>query len=306
MTTVTPSGKFRNERGQVAVLFALIFPLFVLLLAFFVNMGLLINQKIRLQNAVDAGTYSAVASMARDMNLVARLNREIHNVYDGNAEHPTCGNWSEGDNYKHISGNRSFNDVFEAESKYWEYQNFYNKCLDQIDNIDGKAVTKAMDRGKNAALLTFYNGDAVRAAVNPNQLDFKSLGTQPGGDLFGYNQNTVPRTSCYHRVKDSGGNPFDPYEGYACDFTRDTSLPINKPGKVVFGAQLTAKSGFTNILPSRFQVEAKHFDSATGQIKLTATSAGQPYDGSVEGWRDTYRATLIPLKKFNGSRNELY
>src|SRR3990172_8149658 len=98
MTTVTPSFRFcnpnmrdsvSNQRGQVAVLFALIFPLFVLLLAFFVNMGLLINQKIRLQNAVDAGVYSATASMARDLNRVASLNREIRNVGDGDANHPT-------------------------------------------------------------------------------------------------------------------------------------------------------------------------------------------------------------------------
>jgi len=56
--------RFSNQRGQVAVLFALLFPMFVLLLAFFVNMGLLINQKIRLQNSVDAGVYSANASLA--------------------------------------------------------------------------------------------------------------------------------------------------------------------------------------------------------------------------------------------------
>lgn len=290
-----------NQRGQVAVLFALIFPLFVLLLAFFVNMGLLINQKIRLQNAVDAGVYSATASMARDLNRVVSLNREIRNVGDGDANHSKCGGWSEGDNYKHITETRSFNDKFEAESKYWEYQNFYHGCLDQIDKINGQALGRAIERGVKAAKLTFYNGNVADAAANPNKLLFTSL--KPGGDIFSVHQQTIDRTSCYHRVKDSGGNPFDPYEGYSCDYTKGANLPISKTSKVMFGGKLEAESGFQNILPTRFKANSKYVDPATGQIKLTALAAGQPYDGSVQGLRGTYRATLIPVKKFDGSQN---
>lgn len=297
--------RLNNQRGQVAVLFALIFPLFVLLLAFFVNMGVLINQKIRLQNAVDAGVYSAVASMARDMDQVARLNRDIHNVFEGDANAAKyCTQWSESQNYSYIAEKRSFNDKSEAQFKHWEYQNFYHDCYDRIMKINNSAIDQAMERAKNAALMTFYNGVPADVNANPNKLELNGL--IPGGRLFPANQNATSKTSCYHKVKDSGGNPFDPYEGYACDFTETTNTPINKPGTVKFAAELTADLGFNNIFPSRFKVSGDHVNSGTGQIQMKVSAAGQPFNGSIEGLRDTYRATLIPLQNFNPSRDELH
>lgn len=295
-----------NRQGQIAVLFALIFPLFVLLLAFFVNMGLLINQKIRLQNAVDAGVYSATASMARDLSHAARLNLEIREIFKGDpGEVDYCSGWSESSNYDYITRKRSFNDKFWAENKYKEYQNVYHSCLDQIDRVNKQGIDNATRWGRIAALKTFYNGDGPSILRNPNQLEFESLLNSNQEKMFEYGQNDIPRSSCYLKVQESGRNPFDPYEGKDCDFEKFANLPITKTSKVQFAASLTAKVGFQNILPSRFHVGREHYD-LRGEIKLATTAAGQPYDGSVTGLRDSYRATLIPMKKFDDERNELH
>ena len=299
--------RFSNQRGQVAVLFALLFPMFVLLLAFFVNMGLLINQKIRLQNSVDAGVYSANASLAADLNKIARLNREIRNTFKGKPnENKYCRQWRDDRNYLEWTKKHNFNDEFLARAKFYEYQNAYHYCLDKIDRISNSAVENAIENGERAAKRTFYNGDASLISRNPNKLSFEIFGMKKTDPLIGYTHNTFSTTSCYEKVSDAGGNPFDPYEGYACDFTKEANVTIRKTNKVKFGAELKANVGFTNIWEDRFRVAPGHYDSATRQIKLKVAAAGQPYDGSVEGLQDTYRATLIPVKKVDGGRDELH
>lgn len=316
-----------NSRGQVAVLFALIFPLFVLLLAFFVNMGLLINQKIRLQNAVDAGVYSATASLAADLNKMARINWEIKQAYNGDPSKIKYTSGWGGPSYSSLIEGKSFNSwiIGSHEMKHGQYQNYYYGALGKIKKINRCAVgggpncgdnpRGAIGRGIDAALLTFYNGDPALVASNPNKLNFKSLGKQAGQPMIDDNdvgskfiQHAIEREIHYHKVRESDNNPFDPYEGHTT-LKKRISLPISKSqlgSKVKFAAELEAEAGFKNIWPDRFQVRPRHYDSAARQIKLKAYAAGQPYNGSLKGLRDTYRATLIPLKKFDGSRKELH
>jgi hypothetical protein len=67
----------RNERGQVAILFALIFTFMFILFAFVVDFGQMVNNKINLQNAADAASYAGAAYQARILNQIGQVNYHI-------------------------------------------------------------------------------------------------------------------------------------------------------------------------------------------------------------------------------------
>ncbi len=73
------SGLRRARRGQAAVLIALCMFSLVVFLAFATNMGILVNDKIRIQNAADMGAYSAAYREAQVLNRLTRINQEILN-----------------------------------------------------------------------------------------------------------------------------------------------------------------------------------------------------------------------------------
>lgn len=291
---------FLNSEGQIAVLLALIFPLFVLLLAFFVNMGLLIHQKIRLQNAVDAGVYSSVASISRDLNRITDLNRQIQMMYDGDpSKNVDCK--FESSSLKDTVAGDPFNEYIVLKLYVTEYLNSYQACLDQIDEVNEKAVQKAIEIGRYAALMTFYNGNEVMADLNPNSFSFSIQSQEAEDKLFrkDYNQYTIKEELCYVANKKNcvGVPPFDNPFDYCTNkcVKKNFNLPISKEAKVDFAAMAEADVGFVNILSTAFRVEAERYNAASGQIHLTTYAAGQPYSGSVKGLRDTYRASLIKI-----------
>lgn len=69
----------RLRQGQAAVLIALCMFSLVVFLAFATNMGILVNDKIRIQNAADMGAYSAAYREAQVLNRLTRINQEILN-----------------------------------------------------------------------------------------------------------------------------------------------------------------------------------------------------------------------------------
>jgi len=70
-----------NERGQVAILFALVFTFMFVLFAFVVDFGHLIQNKINLQIAADAAAYSGAAWQARLLNQMAAVNYHMRQDY---------------------------------------------------------------------------------------------------------------------------------------------------------------------------------------------------------------------------------
>lgn len=66
-----------NQRGQVAVLFALVFTFLFILFAFVVDYSQLVNNKINLQIAADAAAYAGAAWQARILNRIAAINYHI-------------------------------------------------------------------------------------------------------------------------------------------------------------------------------------------------------------------------------------
>lgn len=66
-----------NNRGQVAIFIALIFPVLFLFFAMIINVGLLVHHKINLQNSVDIAAYYGAAKQAEMLNAIAHTNYQI-------------------------------------------------------------------------------------------------------------------------------------------------------------------------------------------------------------------------------------
>ncbi|MFM8314158.1 MAG: TadE/TadG family type IV pilus assembly protein, partial [Deltaproteobacteria bacterium] len=67
----------KNQRGQVAILFALVFTFMFVLFAFVVDFSHLINNKINLQIAADTAAYAGAAWQARTLNRIGQVNYHL-------------------------------------------------------------------------------------------------------------------------------------------------------------------------------------------------------------------------------------
>jgi len=67
----------RKRSGQSAILIALSLFSMVIFVAFVTNIGILVNDKIRVQSAADLGAYSAAYREAQVMNRLAAINHDI-------------------------------------------------------------------------------------------------------------------------------------------------------------------------------------------------------------------------------------
>jgi Flp pilus assembly protein TadG len=68
---------FWNETGQMSVFVALIFQVLFVFFAMVINIGLLVHDKINLQNAVDLGAYYAAQRQAEILNEIAHINYQM-------------------------------------------------------------------------------------------------------------------------------------------------------------------------------------------------------------------------------------
>jgi len=67
----------KNERGQVAILFAMVFTFMFILFAFVVDFSHLINNKMNLQLAADTAAYTGAAWQARTLNQIGQVNYHL-------------------------------------------------------------------------------------------------------------------------------------------------------------------------------------------------------------------------------------
>ncbi len=70
-----------NELGQMSIFLALVFQVLFVFFAMVINIGLLVHDKINLQNAVDLGAYYAAQRQADILNEIAHLNYSIRQDY---------------------------------------------------------------------------------------------------------------------------------------------------------------------------------------------------------------------------------
>ncbi len=66
-----------NKRGQIAIFIALIFQVIFVFLAMTINIGLVVHDKINLQNSIDLGAYYAAERQAEILNAIAHSNYQI-------------------------------------------------------------------------------------------------------------------------------------------------------------------------------------------------------------------------------------
>jgi hypothetical protein len=71
----------QNETGQISIFVALMFQVLFVFFAMVINVGLVIHDKINLQNAVDLGAYYAAQRQAELLNEIAHINYQIRQDY---------------------------------------------------------------------------------------------------------------------------------------------------------------------------------------------------------------------------------
>lgn len=70
-----------NETGQMSIFIALIFQVLFVFFAMVINVGLLVHDKINLQNAVDLAAYYGAERQAETLNEIAHINYQIRQDY---------------------------------------------------------------------------------------------------------------------------------------------------------------------------------------------------------------------------------
>lgn len=287
--------KNRSQGGQVAVFLSIIFPILILLLAFVVNISLLVHQKIRIQNAVDAGVYSAAASFARDLDRIALYNDDIDRMWHGD---PANFNLYDSNEWPRSFEAQISNTVFNgldgpgsARSFVDKYQYHYRQIIDRIEEISEGAFEKAIYFGTLATRLTYYNGRESLVMSNPSNVNFESLFDSASGDtgFMDYSEFTKPQTLDYATIgPDCPAPTMDSSCGPAKLENVPINLPISKNNLIVFVGKAAADPAFSPIASGIF---------ATGnEWRLTAFAAGQPYSGSVEDLSARYKASLVKLE----------
>ncbi|MFZ4402962.1 MAG: TadE/TadG family type IV pilus assembly protein [Pseudobdellovibrionaceae bacterium] len=68
---------FLNQKGQVAIFVALVFQILFVFFAMVINIGLLVHQKVNLQNSVDIAAFYAAQKQAENLNAIAHINYQI-------------------------------------------------------------------------------------------------------------------------------------------------------------------------------------------------------------------------------------
>lgn len=80
-TPIRTVPRIENQKGQATIMIATMIMTLVLLFAFTVNTGMLVNAKINLQNAADVAAYAGAATQARQLNDISYLNYEMRRQY---------------------------------------------------------------------------------------------------------------------------------------------------------------------------------------------------------------------------------
>jgi hypothetical protein len=73
--------RWNNSEGQIAVFLALIFQVLFVFFAMSVNVGMIVYQKINLQNSVDMAAYYGAMKQAEVLNAMAHINFQIRQSY---------------------------------------------------------------------------------------------------------------------------------------------------------------------------------------------------------------------------------
>ncbi len=74
-------GFLKNERGQMAIFIALFFQVLFVFFAMAINVGLVVHDKINLQNSVDIAAYYGAMKQGEVLNQIAHINYQMRQNY---------------------------------------------------------------------------------------------------------------------------------------------------------------------------------------------------------------------------------
>lgn len=294
----------KRQRGQLVMILALIMPLLVLMLAFIVNISLLIHQKIRLQNAIDAGVYSAAASLAADLNNIADINYTINGMYQAGGAGEYGVNWTQ--SMRDYEKNTSYNGEEMAQALFTKYKKDYSNLIGKINDINSNAYETAHGSGKIAAVRTYYNNYPGLDISSPptnfrfhlivNGKYYPTIPPIPPEDFPEMIKFDEPKQSVTLGYVINGPDciaAIDAGCGHS-EMKKDIGTPIVKTGSaygdgidhpVKFEGELIAHIGFFPMMPTRFITPPM----------LIVRAAAQPFGGSIAGLSANYNAALVRI-----------
>lgn len=168
--------RLSGQEGSITVMTALLMPTLVLMIMLVMNIGQLIFEKIRIQNAADAVAYSAATVQAAGLNEIADLNKSAKKEY---LEHllPILA--------------KSFSTPFKTQNDGQNTVKFYKKVFDYIreyqDDANKDYAEKAMSVAKKVKKANLDDQgvkDVTLRSLNP-----KSSLDSPG-KLMEYSKKT--------------------------------------------------------------------------------------------------------------------
>ncbi len=79
--SANPLAGLNNQAGQIAIFIALIFQVLFIFFAMLINIGLIVHDKINLQNSVDLAAYYGAERQAELLNEISHINYQIRQEY---------------------------------------------------------------------------------------------------------------------------------------------------------------------------------------------------------------------------------
>ena len=233
--------------GSMSIALAIVAPLLVALLAVVVNVGMLLHARARLQIATDRGVYAGAASIAHDMNRIARANWGIH------SEYARLEDWLNG---------TSEPSEEEINNRFSEARSRQAELFSQIRDINAGMFGRAVEVARSVAAANVPGAEFVPFFEPPDD-GMMQIGGESDDEHYGFLSGA-----------DIEGTTFDP-ENYDIEDPVQTLKYFEKNDgrSLFFGGWVISES------PS--PVFASLFGDKT---EIAAAAGAQPYGGSIKSF----------------------
>ncbi len=281
--SLAQAGPWRDQRGQTTVFFALIMMLLVCFLAFMVNVGQLVHDRILVQTAADMAALSAANVQAVGLNEIADLNWECQDLVDDLRDALRGRIWDS-----------SVNDMFDY-FKFWiELNHQMQRAMNQVFPILAHLAAQNT--------ITWFNkkyggGFGFFPLVHPQYPGFKLTVIEPWEEVFQYTLHIGCPLPCPPLPvwKFLGQRWFIgiPYvkTGIAIPLVRVMSGRTRKDPNIATYYRVQVwrrpRNAFVTLKKWGFDVEIP---------QMVAGSLAMPTGGSIDARRPTYVARFVPMR----------
>lgn len=292
VTTRHACSLYQDRRGQTTVLFALTILIFICFLAFMVNVGQLVHNRILTQAVADMVALSAANVQAAGMNEIADLNNE-HRSMQQELRLWLSSTW-----------------VFSNGGQFDRLFDYFEDLMRTVINYKNNVNKTFPDYAKNAAerTLAWCNGEyggfsitQLNLSGNPGQLVglTKTASIYPKGRYLNqctcskYCPTSYPIYNVY-KIRDSPVKSAGARCGWPSVRTRSLDKTYEK--KTVGTKVYTIVTVTRKEMGSLVNMASLGFDVKIPRME--AMSAAMPTGGSIEAGQPTYFARFVPLEAF--------